>query len=111
MAMSVRAQAIWLRTFGPEANGSAWDRCGRWIFLSAYGDRQSVVGWEIDHVVPKSKGGTDAISNLEPVHWETNARKGSTAPQCDALGAETASEALERIRSGSADLDSGTNVR
>ncbi len=110
MAISALAQAIWVKRFGPAA-GSAWDRCGRWIFLHAYGNRQSIVGWENDHVVPKSKGGTDAISNLEPVHWMTNARKGSTLSQCDGSGVETACEALERIRSGSGRLASGPIVR
>lgn len=32
-------------------------------------------GWNVDHIHPQSKGGSDALSNLRPLHWKNNARK------------------------------------
>lgn len=32
-------------------------------------------GWEIDHVVPETWGGTDDLSNLQPLHWRNNKAK------------------------------------
>lgn len=51
------------------------DACGAWINRGRYGDRVSDYGWEIDHILPVSKGGTDVLSNLRPLHWRNNAAK------------------------------------
>lgn len=48
------------------------DRCGAWIKLSAHGNRQSNFGWEIHHIIAESKGGSNDISNLIPLHWKNN---------------------------------------
>ena len=37
-------------------------------------------GWEIDHVKPVSQGGTDDLSNLQPLYWENNRHKGDAYP-------------------------------
>ena len=44
-----------------------------------YGE-ESEYGWEIDHVLPLSKGGTHDISNLEPLQWQNNRTKGDNYP-------------------------------
>ena len=32
-------------------------------------------GWEIDRIVPVSRGGTDRLDNLQPLQWENNRHK------------------------------------
>lgn len=34
----------------------------------------------LDHVTPKSKGGTAAVSNLRPAHFECNQKRGNGPP-------------------------------
>ncbi|CQE14508.1 Uncharacterised protein [Yersinia intermedia] len=49
------------------------DQCGAWMSRDKYGNRDSVYGWEIDHIQTVSKDGTDAMSNLRPLQWQNNA--------------------------------------
>ncbi len=37
------------------------------------------LGWEIDHSVPRAKGGTDHVNNLLPAHGSCNREKGTLA--------------------------------
>ena len=53
-----------------------YDKYGYPILWSHYGKRESKNGWEINHIVPVSRGGSDSLANLEPLHWETNASLG-----------------------------------
>ena len=48
------------------------DQCNAWIKYSEYGNRDSRFGWEMHHILAKSKGGSDDVSNLIPLQWENN---------------------------------------
>ncbi len=56
------------------------DRCGAWIKFTDYGNVNSEYGWEIDHVQPVAKGGTDELKNLQALHWRNNRGKGDDWP-------------------------------
>src|SRR5947209_19803916 len=55
------------------------DSCGAWIKKSDHGTIGQY-GWEIDHIMPVAKGGTDVLSNLQPLNWSNNRHKGDTYP-------------------------------
>lgn len=56
------------------------DCCGAWIIKSEYNNTNSIYGWEIDHIFPRSKGGDDNELNLRPMQWENNRAKGDDFP-------------------------------
>lgn len=70
--------AVWHKATlveGQDKNAWRKDQCGAWISWAQHGNRKSKYGWEIDHITPLSKGGTNAIGNLRPLQWENNAYK------------------------------------
>lgn len=50
------------------------DRFGFPIYKPSYG-KTSAMGWELDHILPSSKGGNDSILNLQPLYWLANRLK------------------------------------
>ena len=51
--------------------------CDGKITFSAYGDVYHRKGWEVDHSIPRAKGGTDHLNNLLPAHTSCNRSKGA----------------------------------
>jgi hypothetical protein len=64
------------------------DACGAWIRRDQHGVRDSMYGWEIDHITPVSRGGSNSLSNLRPLHWENNVRKSDGNLSCPIVAKE-----------------------
>ena len=74
----IKQQKVWEKgKLSHGLNPDLWrqDDFGNLIYRYSYGDRQSEFGWEEDHIVLKSHGGSDEVSNLRPLHWWPNARR------------------------------------
>jgi 5-methylcytosine-specific restriction endonuclease McrA len=75
-------QKVWEKAdevIGHDPDKYRMDVCGALIFRHSYG-KTSKMGWEIDHIKPKNKGGSDSIRNLQALHWKNNRAKGDTYP-------------------------------
>lgn len=72
------AMRLWGKYFGKAT--TAKDFAGRKIVKGAYNDRNSDYGWNVDHILPQSKGGTTADHNLVCCHIKTNDEKADSFP-------------------------------
>lgn len=74
---------LWVKRYGN--NPWARDCYGYWIYFYDHGrdcrkrttpdGRLEDCGWEIDHILPESRGGSDYESNLEFVYHVCNEKK------------------------------------
>lgn len=77
-------QAIWekgIEIKGYDKNLYRQDVCGAWMARDAYGDTSRDMGWQIDHIYPKNKGGDDHFINLRPMNWRNNISKNDDYPE------------------------------
>jgi len=73
--------AVWLNAepvAGRDIRHWRKDPCGGLMRWRDYGNCKSKWGWEVDHVMPVTMGGTDAIDNLQALHWKNNRAKGDS---------------------------------
>lgn len=77
-------RACWART-SPVSGPNAWefrkDCMGNLVRYADFGNRHSPFGWEIDFVVPRSRGGSSDPDNLQVLHWKANAARAEQVPR------------------------------
>lgn len=78
------AMRLWNKTYGRESK--ARDYTGRMMAKGAYNDRNSDFGWNVDHILPQSRGGVTADHNLVCCHILTNDEKADRFPCFTANG-------------------------
>ena len=72
------ASRLWVQQFGKKQK--AIDYTGREVAKAAYNDRNSNYGWNVDHILPLSRGGKTADHNLICCHIRTNDEKADIFP-------------------------------
>ncbi len=75
---------LWNKSFGKKTR--VIDYSGREIVKGAYNDRSSEFGWNVDHILPQSKGGKTVDYNLIVCHILTNDEKADRFPVFKANG-------------------------
>ena len=75
---------LWDKSFGRETKVT--DFAGREMAKGAYNDRNSKYGWNVDHILPVSRGGKTADYNLVCCSIETNDEKADKFPCFTANG-------------------------
>ncbi len=83
MATKRQKQIAWDKAStipGKNPNLHRQDSHGNQIFKPAHG-KQGPQSWEVDHIKPKAKGGTDSPRNLQALQTQANRHKGATYPK------------------------------
>lgn len=73
-------KAVWNKAkIIPGYDENVWrrDSCGLVIMYREFGNRETDLGWEVDHITPVIHGGTDELENLQALNWNANEDKGN----------------------------------
>lgn len=62
---------------GKDPNKYRLDPYGREIYYNSYG-KSTNKGWQVDHIKPKQRGGSDTTQNLQALNSHTNMSKQDT---------------------------------
>ena len=65
---------------GYDPNTWRSDICGHTMKYDDHGNTLSKFGWEVDHIIPTSNGGSNDLSNLQPLYWKNNRAKDDNHP-------------------------------
>ena len=82
MATQKQKRVAWSKASpirGKNPNLHRKDSQGNKIYKPAHG-KQGKQSWEVDHIKPKSKGGTNSPRNLQALQTKANRKKGDKYP-------------------------------
>lgn len=74
------------------------DYAGAWIRRDHYGRINSEYGWQADHLLPLAMDGSYDISNMYPLQWENNNRKGDNYPNWETIKTAEGVHNVEQVR-------------
>lgn len=93
--------AVWNKATAVDGyDSNIWrkDFAGAWIRRDHYGV-ESKYGWEIDHLMPSSRGGSDNLSNLNALHWQNNRKKSDNYPMFQTIITSSENTNIETLKS------------
>ena len=94
-------QQVWNKAkevSGYDPNIWRQDFAGAWIRKDLYGTDHKY-GWEIDHLKPISKGGSDKLENLYPLNWKNNRTKSDNFPNFQTSVSSELNQNVDKLQS------------
>ena len=80
MATKKQQDAAWAHAKtvrGKDPDRYRQDAYGNVLFRGSYG-KATPMGWDVDHIKPRSEGGSDATVNLQALNASVNRSKGAS---------------------------------